>query len=538
MLNSRVSVPLPKTGVIIRRSGKYQYVFKVLSTFRNDKGQPSNTRVSIGRLDADGTRLIPNNNYYDYYAPVDEPAPYGIEERDVVSVGAAFIVEHILTELGLVQFLTDVLGSARAMSVVIAATYMVCEGNVFEYVSDWCENSLVGRNPLTPQKASALFASLTRDERMAFFQKWVGRHGLSGYLSYDVTSFSSYAEGVRDLEWGYNRDGDRLPQINLGCYLAQENGLPMFYVTYPGSIVDKTYLPYMLVYNEELGINDAITFVMDRGFCSTNNINHMHEESLSYIIGTDTRTKATLAAINEVRDNLLSLRNLVRDGVYASSVRSRFFGERATMHIYHSPDLGEQQRRDLLRLVVNMENELAQLMVLSDKELTRYSRFLNIEQAPSGLIYSRNYDKIDEASHNCGIFCILSNTNLSSEKVLEIYRRKDTIEKGFDEIKNHIDMKRLRVHSESAIEGKLFCAFIALIAVAIMTNQLHVYNDMSGHRSMSKRKLIAELEKIRICETAGTLRLLHPLTKTQRDLLDLFNADLDDMHRYIIRSEE
>jgi len=538
MLNQRATVPLPTSGIIIRRNGKYQYVFKVLRTFRNDKGQPTNTRVSIGRLDADGTKLIPNNNYFEYYEP-GESLSYASDYESVISLGAAFVVDHILTKLGVTRFLDEALGRRRTQSVITAATYMVCEGNVFDHITDWCENSLIGRSTLTPQIASSLFASITRDERMAFFKKWIRKHGLSGYFSYDVTSFSSYAEGIRDLEWGYNRDGDRLPQLNLGCYLAQESCLPMFYVTYPGSIVDKSYLPYMMIYNDELGIGNSIIFVMDRGFCSTDNINYMHEAGLLYVMGADTRTKATRAAIDEVisSGNQLSLRYQVSDGVFAHSAHSRFFGEQTTLHIYHSPSLGDHQRSDLMRVIVNMEHELAQLRSLSEKERAHYSRYFDIAKSSKGLTYSRNYDRIDVATRYCGTFCILSNTDITIAEILRIFRRKDTIEKGFDDIKNHIEMKRLRAHSDATIEGKLFCAFIALIAATVMTNKLRDYNETSSRRTMSKRKLITELEKIRVCETAGAKRLLHPLTKTQRELLELFDASLDDIRLYVNQPE-
>ena len=60
-------------------------------------------------------------------------------------------------------------------------------------------------------------------------------------------------------------------------------------MTYPGSIVDKSHLPYMMAYNAELGIGKDVIFIMDRGFCSTGNVDYMHEERHSYIMGVDTR---------------------------------------------------------------------------------------------------------------------------------------------------------------------------------------------------------------------------------------------------------
>lgn len=62
-----IKVPLPKKRIIKeKRNGKI-YVFYVLKTFRNAKNQPTNKRVSIGRLDDESGLLIPNDTFFKYY---------------------------------------------------------------------------------------------------------------------------------------------------------------------------------------------------------------------------------------------------------------------------------------------------------------------------------------------------------------------------------------------------------------------------------------------------------------------------------------
>ena len=67
-LNSKIQFPLPENGIIVRSNGSHRYVYKVLSTFRNEKGQPTNTRQLIGKLDPESGMLIPNDNYYVHFA--------------------------------------------------------------------------------------------------------------------------------------------------------------------------------------------------------------------------------------------------------------------------------------------------------------------------------------------------------------------------------------------------------------------------------------------------------------------------------------
>ena len=61
MLSRRTLVPVPTTGVITRHTGTYPTVYHVDATFRNAKGQPTNTRTSIGRLDQATGLLVPND---------------------------------------------------------------------------------------------------------------------------------------------------------------------------------------------------------------------------------------------------------------------------------------------------------------------------------------------------------------------------------------------------------------------------------------------------------------------------------------------
>ena len=66
-LNSRIKVPLPEKGVIVaRRKGDVPRVYHVLETFRNEKGQPTNKRKLIGKLDEESGMLVPNDAYYEF----------------------------------------------------------------------------------------------------------------------------------------------------------------------------------------------------------------------------------------------------------------------------------------------------------------------------------------------------------------------------------------------------------------------------------------------------------------------------------------
>jgi transposase len=294
VLCSKLQVPLPKQGIIIRKTGKHQYVYKVTKTYRNKNKQPTNTRTAIGKLDPKTNMLIPNNNYWQHYNnyttttnPTTTQTPTNNQEKETTptyqsihSIGATYLIKKLYDNLNITNILTTTFGEKRANDILTTATYMTTQGNIFEHILNWSQTHLLHQTPLTSPAASQLFNSITPQEQIAFFQAWIKQQPKPPkYLAYDVTSFSSYSTNIAEVEWGYNRDKEKLPQINIGCYLDQQTGLPLFYVTYPGSIVDKSHLPYMMAYNKTLNVNTNTCHVMDRGFCSEANIVHMQGKS-------------------------------------------------------------------------------------------------------------------------------------------------------------------------------------------------------------------------------------------------------------------
>jgi len=527
-LCSKVKVPLPDAGVTVRRSGRYATVYKVLKAYRNEKGQPTCARVSIGRLDAASGMLVPNDNYWEHYgAGTVEVLP---AYDSVRSVGASFLLGRVLDTLGIKRALADCLGPERGRLALTAVLYMACRGNVFEHVLAFCEGFTLSEQPLSSQGASALFSSVTHGERMAFFKDWASRQEAGSYLAYDVTSFSTYAEGIADAEWGHNRDGERLSQVNLGCYLSQATGLPVFYVTYPGSVVDKSHLSYMMAYNEELGIKD-VGFVMDRGFCSTANVGYMTGASLDFVVGAVSWHKQVRRAIGSVAGSITSMRNHIGCGVYARSVTGTFYGAEAVMHVFFDPGASERQRRDLFCTVESAECRLFQTARLTGREAKRYRAYFDIRLAGDGTFtFERDYGKIDAVAARSGFFCILTNTPMTSAEVLAVYRKRDMLEKGFDDLKNHIDMRRMRTHTTATTDGKLFLAFVALIAVSEVHARL---GAVMRERSWSKDAVIAELEKIKVVTASGGRRLMSPVTRTQRLILEAFGLTEDDLTAYV-----
>lgn len=56
-LDNSVKVPIPEHGAVKRRMGDKVYIYYATAVYRNEKGQPTCDRVSIGRFDEGSATL-------------------------------------------------------------------------------------------------------------------------------------------------------------------------------------------------------------------------------------------------------------------------------------------------------------------------------------------------------------------------------------------------------------------------------------------------------------------------------------------------
>ena len=516
-LNEKVKVEIPKHCVKVP-TGKYTYIHLVTRTYRNEKGQPTNDRVSIGRLDEESGKLIPNKRYYEIFGePEEKTAPTCVK-----SIGLHAAFQMAASECGLEKLTRTIFGE-RADALLTAAEYMLSCGNIMFYMEDWQEEQVnYLKTPLTGQGLSRLFSSVRREERMAFFEEWMRMHRTDEYIAYDVTSVSSYSQGIESLEWGYNRDKEALPQINLGMYYGEESRLPLYYRIYPGSIPDKAHLKTMV----EDGPGRKTRFVMDRGFCTKENLCWLTEQGHRFVIAVPGGLKYTQEMIRRHREEIVnrSACRLGDDLPYGRAYECTEYGFRMKVHIYYDPQKAVQDSENLYREVARQENELSEMTSPPDRKL-RYDRYFFINRSKDGgLAYRRNPDAVDEALSRCGFFLIAeTDFRKDSREILEIYRERDVVEKSFDNLKNELDMRRLFVHNDKTAEGKTFAAFLALIIRSVMQNAFR--QTMTDNR-LTFRKILFELGKIKVLssESLGN-RLLNPLSRTQRDLLSFLSPN-------------
>ena len=130
-------------------------------------------------------------------------------------VGPSTVLEKIARDTGLEKALRHSLPD-KWSQILSLAFFLVQKGLPLSRCETW---STSNKHPfgesILSQDVSELLTSISEGERQGFFSRWMKTLAEKDALFYDITSVSSYSEQNEYVRWGYNRDNEKLPQINL-----------------------------------------------------------------------------------------------------------------------------------------------------------------------------------------------------------------------------------------------------------------------------------------------------------------------------------
>ena len=490
-----VDIPDDK-GVHVKSAGAKgeKYVYKYVKYFRNADGSPRNKAKAIGKFDPESGKMYPNNNYYDIYN-LDPSFP----DISVWDYGYSYLVLKVCRDSGLFDCLSRTFGE-RAMDIVIMAAYMIREGNSMDGIDDWQQrNYFPGVNHLiTSQTSSKKFEAISIIEQNEFFKRWVKMAIGSGSVCYDVTSISSYSQGMASIELGYNRDSENLAQYNLGMFCNEATKVPLYFNRYNGSLTDKTNLSSVLANAKSVGI-EHVKMVLDGGFWSKECLTSLQDFCAAFTMGMPLYLKESERILTAHGINIEKYENeLSRHHIYCVSVNTKVYGVPGRVLIYYDPYNHINQCIELSNRINRLKAELAALVLYPKNKLSRYtpSFILTEHKKGGGFDYLIDTEKVEKLRERKGYFLLFS-TDMEStpSDSLDYYRAKDADEKLFAQIKVDMDGDRIRTHKEETTDGKAFVIFIACVMRSYLLNKLSNYLTDS---STSMKKVFSQLSNINI----------------------------------------
>jgi len=234
------------TSIIRQKVGDKIYLYESVS-YRNSDGKPRNKRVPIGKIDPVTGNPVYKPEYLVSMAEKGTPIEIStitnmkfsmddIKHSYIKDYGAFYLFQNIAKSIGLLKVLEDALPKYW-QEIFNLACYLLSSGDPFLYCEDWINSTeCLPVGIMSSQRISELLMSIDIDARETFYKMWCQCRSEQEYLALDITSISSYSNLIEDVEWGYNRDKEALPQINLCMLMGEKSGLPIYQTVYSGSL--------------------------------------------------------------------------------------------------------------------------------------------------------------------------------------------------------------------------------------------------------------------------------------------------------------
>lgn len=509
------------------KSGKYTYLYESVS-YRDEKGRPRCRRTIIGKLD---NNHMPEykKEYIEKLAAAGKETPpkssYSLEEiRDssIKEYGAHYLFRKIAEATGLLKILEDIF-SSRYQKIFDLACYLAASGDPLMYCDDWLSKTEAFTSRLPSSEISELLQDIDQGKQEAFFAAWSAYRREREYLALDITSVSSYSKLISDVEYGYNRDGENLPQVNLCLLVGEESRLPVYRMLYQGSLKDVSTLKTSLKAAYSLG-KERLRLVMDKGFFSKKNLETLLSgpEQSAFLLAVPFTSKIAKDAVNAYRDKVEDVNCAIpwdKQSIQGIAAATKIADKKAYVHVFYNMVKAAETKSCLRGYVKRLSAMAAENPENKDfKEEFDYYLRITPDKRTGKPRVSIKKDVVEAEYEHAGYLVIVSNHCRSPENAIYLYRTKDVVEKGFYRLKNELDLNRLRIHSDPAMRAKIFVSFISLILVCYIHK---VMMEHKMYKDWTMREMIKNLEKLRVQYIAEN-RILYPLTKTQRKIYACF----------------
>jgi transposase len=504
-----------KNGVI--------YVYQNVSTWNKETKRPNTQRTCIGKRDPITNEIIHNKKYLQAHGILETKV---VTAPKVLQCGVSILFDKISVDTGLRATLKECFPN-KWQKILTLSYYFGAENKAVYHINTW--SSLV-KTPcgkkISSQRVSELCKEITQEDQSRFFNIWMKHNLDDGYHAMDITSVSSYSALNEMVKYGYNRDGEKLPQINMLMITGNNSKIPCYYEILPGSIRDVNTINKVM---SDLNWMEKthIHLVMDKGFYSANNIDMLYKHHHKFIVGMTFVSTFANDCVEKVRSNIMDVENYISlhgNDLYAKSFLENWNGHRMYVHVYYDSAKADGEYREFSRKIQDLRIELETKKEIKSHK-TDYEKYFIIKETPvRGRKVFINNEAIETFQNKrAGYFILVSNDEKDSTKALEVYRKKDIVEKSFDNLKSSLDSKRMRTHSKETMQGRFFLQFLSLILMMDIQNKMQ---EQKLYKRFSYPTLISELKTLSVIKYPGKIKTTYTeLTKVTKEIYKAFGID-------------
>ena len=277
----------------------------------NRKNRPQNQPTNIQTRIPKPHKTHPNTN------PKQQRHPALLNNRHKKlynkKIGLTQFLDKIAEQTGLRHALKQS-NPKYHQEIFTLAKHLTTNNEPFMHCQEWLKTVEISENiaNLTSQTISKILTNITINDIESFHQQWAKKRSEKEYLALDITSTSSYSGLIENVEWGYNRDGENLAQVNLCMLMGETSRLPIYQTIYQGFLRDVTTLKTTFEKFDAITGGREILAVMDKGFYSKKNVDDLVAEGRKFVIAVPFSSGFAKNQVDSVRDSVDCFSNNIR----------------------------------------------------------------------------------------------------------------------------------------------------------------------------------------------------------------------------------
>jgi transposase len=318
--------------------------------------------------------------------------------------------------------------------------------------------------------------------------------------------------------YGHSKDSrEDLPQVVIGMAVTR-SGIPIRTWCWPGNTADTAVLAQVRADLKQWKLA-RVVWVTDRGFASADNRRTLQRAGGHYIQAEKLRgvaeAEAALARPGRYRTVAGNLRiKEVKPRPEQGALADRFI-------VCHNPEQAERDAAVRQRMLALLTGKIDGSDALSKTKRAELrgalrtqpglNRYLRV--TPAGLL------RVDAAairaeSHLDGKWLLrCSDPSLSAEDIAAGYKQLLEVERGWRDMKTHLDLRPVHHRKEDRIRAHVLLCWLALLLIRVAENELP---------TLTWRRIREQLETLHVGEFTGNAGRVHQrteLTPAQRDIL-------------------
>lgn len=449
-------------------------------------------RKVIGYATSDKT-MQPNDRFRTLYPTLwKESYPTEKFKPHTLHVGTYALTLGICDETHLYSILQDIYGPQYANAILDYAMFSIRNRSsvtqVFE--DSMAEQVLFSDRPYSDSWYSDFFKNkIEEDQHHQFRIRWVQNAVQQGarqvWICIDGSNNDCVVEKSELSEFGHPKSHNDNKQIVGYMYaINADDGRPITYFTYPGSIPDIKAFQQIATFLS--GFNLEIEgVILDRGFVGEDVLATIESFRWKYVIMLPSDTHGHQLMLDAFCEKIRwNTQYLVSDsGVFGIAEKMQLFRNNprtSTISLFFDGISGSHQSVRLLKKVTEEKRRIENLLAQGKNATVgkQFNKYLRIE--PEGNVPKLVvlYENWNTGLSIKGFYSMATSDGISPIEADSIYRKRDASETQYSILKSQEGYDTTRVHYTEGIESKFAIAFISsIIRAEIMISCQEINED-------------------------------------------------------------